>query len=108
LETELNLDPDSNKELIMDPDPNLQIILDLSGSGCTTLVEETGVSQQRQNEQQCLMSAGVGGLAGALHENPQHLSLLARWGSMPQGEDCDKVVSAEDSHHPDQVAGQQP
>jgi hypothetical protein len=45
LETELNLDPDSNPdpnpdlELITDtdPDPNLQIISDPSGSECTTL-----------------------------------------------------------------------
>jgi hypothetical protein len=39
LETELNLDPDSNPdpELITDPDPNLQIISDPAGSGCTTL-----------------------------------------------------------------------
>jgi hypothetical protein len=39
LETELNLDPDSNPdpELITDPDPYLQIISDLAGSGCTTL-----------------------------------------------------------------------
>ncbi len=40
LETELNLDPDSNPdpELIMDPDSNLQIISDPAGSGCTTLL----------------------------------------------------------------------
>jgi hypothetical protein len=44
LETELNLDPDSNPdpesdpELITDPDPNLQIIPDPSGSECTTLI----------------------------------------------------------------------
>jgi hypothetical protein len=39
LETELNLDPDSNPnpELIPYPDPNLQIISDPAGSGCTTL-----------------------------------------------------------------------
>jgi hypothetical protein len=41
LETELNLDPDSNPEsdpeLITDPDPNFQIIPDPAGSGCTTL-----------------------------------------------------------------------
>jgi hypothetical protein len=40
LETELNLDPDSNPdpELMTDPDPNLQIISDPAGSGCTTLL----------------------------------------------------------------------
>ncbi len=42
METDLNLDPDSNPdpnpELITDQDPNLQIILDPSGSGCTTLI----------------------------------------------------------------------
>jgi hypothetical protein len=37
LETELNLDPESDPELITDPDPNLQIISDPAGSGCTTL-----------------------------------------------------------------------
>jgi hypothetical protein len=37
LETELNLDPDSNTELITDLDPNLQIIPDPAGTGCTTL-----------------------------------------------------------------------
>ncbi len=38
METELNLEPDSNPdpELITDPDPNLQIISDPAGSGCTT------------------------------------------------------------------------
>ncbi len=43
METELNLDPDSNQdpnpELIMDPDPYLQIISDPAGFGCTTLRE---------------------------------------------------------------------
>ncbi len=44
LETELNLDPDSNSEsdpeLITDPDPNLHIISGPAGSGtgCTTLL----------------------------------------------------------------------
>jgi hypothetical protein len=46
METEINLDPDSNPdpnpqsdpELITDPDPNLQIISDPARSGCTTLV----------------------------------------------------------------------
>jgi hypothetical protein len=52
LETELNLDTDSNPdpELITDPDPNLQIFSDPAGSGCTTLImfirrEKTGHSK---------------------------------------------------------------
>jgi hypothetical protein len=50
LETELNLDPDSNPdtesdpELITDPDPNLQIVSDPAGSGCTTLLQSYNLS----------------------------------------------------------------
>ncbi len=45
METELNLDLDSNPdpELITGPDPNLQIISDLAGSGCTTLVGKSDI-----------------------------------------------------------------
>jgi hypothetical protein len=52
LETELNLDPDSNPdlesdpELITDPDPNLQINLDPVGSGCTTLATALNFCQR--------------------------------------------------------------
>jgi hypothetical protein len=49
LETEFNLDPDSNPnpEQIMDPDPNSQIISDPDefGSGSTTLVFAVTLSQ---------------------------------------------------------------
>jgi hypothetical protein len=42
LETELNLNPDSNpvlnQELIMDPDPNLQIISDPDAQHCQQLL----------------------------------------------------------------------
>jgi hypothetical protein len=44
LETELNLDPDSNPDPEMDPGPNLQIISDPAGSECTTMLR--GFTQQ--------------------------------------------------------------
>jgi hypothetical protein len=51
LETELNLDPDS--ELITDPDPNSQIISDSSGSGCTTMILIIPPGNLEKNYPQC-------------------------------------------------------